>query len=159
MMINRLYYLIVVIFIFSCNNKPENKKETGGAKKSIMKINHELEKCYKSRQVDSLVQYMADDVIQLPPNSQPLKGKESVKQYWMQLFKSGNIDFSIRTQEVKSNGSLAVELGKYNFTFNPDLNSKIPAIVDSGNYVTYWKRIDGNWKLEWDAPVSSQPLH
>ena len=101
---------------------------------------------------------MADSIIQFPPNNKPLIGKDSIKNYWKQLFQFGNIEFSLQTQEVKANGPLAIELGKYNLTFNPDTNSPVPAFMDSGNYLVYWQKINDTWKAIWDAPVSSMPL-
>ncbi|UWX54227.1 hypothetical protein NYZ99_14805 [Maribacter litopenaei] len=29
---------------------------------------------------------------------------------------------------------------------------------DMGNYVVLWEKIDDDWKVLWDAPVSSVPM-
>ncbi|MEO9069794.1 MAG: DUF4440 domain-containing protein [Ginsengibacter sp.] len=160
------FYLFLLLSISSCNQKPETDNElqkridteSQEAKMSIDNNNKQVEKWYKAKQSDSLIKYMADNVIQFPPNSAPLKGKDSIKKYWEQLFQLGNIDFSLQTQNVKANGPLAIELGKYNFKFIPNQNSPIPAIVDSGNYLVYWEKINDNWKVVWDAPVSTIPV-
>ena len=160
------FYSIALLAIHSCNVKSETDNETQErikneslkAKESISNNNRQIEKWYRAKQIDSLLNYMAEDVIQLPPNSKPLIGKESIKKYWEQLFQFGNIDFSLQTQEVKANGPLAIELGKYNLKFIPGENSPIPTFVDSGNYVVYWHKINDNWKAMWDAPVSTIPL-
>jgi ketosteroid isomerase-like protein len=159
-------YLILLLSIFSCNERSETDNETQKridsesleAKKSIDKNNKQIEKWYKTKRADSLINYLADNGIQFPPNNEPLRGKESVRKYWEQLFQFGNIDFSLQTQNIKANGPMAVELGKYSFKFSPNQNSPIPAIVDSGNYLVYWEKINGNWKVVWDAPVSTIPL-
>ena len=161
------FYLILLLSsISSCNQRLETDSETQKridtesqeAKKSIDNNNKQVENWYKAKQADSLINYMADNVIQFPPNSAPSKGKDSIRKYWEQLFQFGNIVFSLHTQDVKANGPLAIELGKYSFKFSPQQNSPIPAIVDSGNYLVYWKKINGNWKVVWDAPVSTIPL-
>lgn len=157
---------ILLLSILSCNIKPEtdnevNKRiesESMQAKESISNNNKQIEKWYKAKQADSLISYMADDIIQFPPDSKPLVGKDSVKNYWTQLFQLGNIDFSLRTQDVKANGPLAIEWGKYSLTFSPDEKSPVPAFADSGNYLVYWRKINNKWKAVWDAPVSTMPL-
>jgi len=157
---------VFLLSILSCNVKSETdtetqeriKNESLEAQESISNNNRQIEKWYKAKQVDSLINYMADDVIQLPPNSRPLIGKDSIRNYWEQLFQFGNIDFSLQTQEVKANGPLAIELGKYSLKFIPSESSPIPAFADSGNYLVYWRKINGNWKAVWDAPVSTMPL-
>jgi len=29
---------------------------------------------------------------------------------------------------------------------------------DKGNYMVLWKKMDGDWKVVWDAPVTELPL-
>jgi len=128
------------------------------AQEAISANSRKAESWYKNKQADSLVSIMADNVIQFPPNSNPLVGKDSVRNYWKQLFQFGSLDFSILTQEVKANGPLAIERGKYTIKFTPETNSPIPAFADTGNYLAYWQKINEDWKIVWDAPVSSIPL-
>ena len=85
-------------------------------------------------------------------------GKDSIRNYWNQLFQFGDIDFSLQTQDVKANGPLAIEWGKYDLKFTPNEKSPIPAFADNGNYLVYWHKINNSWKAVWDAPVSSIPL-
>jgi ketosteroid isomerase-like protein len=160
-------YAVLVLTIISCNNstspasnteEPINTKSEQ-AKEAISQINKQVEGFYKRKQLDSLVAEMADSVIQLPPNGEPLRGKASVKNYWNQLLQSGTVDFSLQTQEVKACGRLAIERGSYQFKFSPDKDSPIPVINDLGNYLVYWENINGQWKVVWDAPVSSVTLN
>ncbi|MCC7157912.1 MAG: nuclear transport factor 2 family protein [Ignavibacteria bacterium] len=156
----------LLLSILSCNSKNENdnemqeriNNESVKAKESISDKNKQIEKWYKAKQIDSVLNYMADDIIQFAPNNKPLMGKDSIKNYWNQLFQFGDIDFSLQTQNVKANGLLAIELGKYDLKFSPNAKSPIPAFVDSGNYLVYWHKVNNSWKAVWDAPVSAMPL-
>lgn len=157
---------LLLLSILSCNPKTETESDTQQridnesvkAKDAISENNKQIGKWYKAKQIDSVINFMADDIIQFPPNNKPLMGKDSIKNYWNQLFQFGDIDFSLQTQEVKANGPLAIERGKYDLKFTPNANSPIPAFVDTGNYLTYWHKINNSWKAVWDAPVSSIPL-
>lgn len=161
-----IFFTISLLFILSCNQKTESneemqeriKSESVKAKEAISANNAEIEKWYKAKQIDSVTNYMAGNVIQFAPNRNPLIGKDSIKNYWGQLFQLGNIEFSLHTQEVNANGPLAIEFGKYSLTFSPNANSPIPAFTDSGNYLVYWQKINDKWKAVWDAPVSTNPL-
>ena len=160
------FYSFFLLIILSCNNQSKTdgqiqestENESLKAQEAISNNNRLIEQWYRSKQIDSVLNYMADNVIQFPPNNKPLVGKDSIRSYWGQLFQFGNIDFSLTTQEVKANGPLAIELGKYSLKFNPEAKSPIPAFVDSGHYLVYWQKINDNWKAVWDAPVSIMPL-
>jgi ketosteroid isomerase-like protein len=158
-------YLFLLSFL-SCNegSKTGNTEqerissESQEVKKIIDNKNIQIIEWYKNKQGDSLVSYMAENVIQFPPNHEPLRGKDSVRKYWEQLFQFGTIEFSLQVQEAKANGPLAVELGMSILKFTPNQDSPIPAFADSGNYLVHWQKINGDWKIVWDAPVSSIPL-
>ncbi len=159
--------LIVSLLILSCSQKQksdddiqkEMNTESAIAQKLIDSSNKRIETFYKNKLADSIVAQMADDVIQFPPNNKPLEGKDSIKNYWQQLFQFGDVDFTLQTQKVVANGPLAVEWGKYSVKFTALPNSPVPDFNDSGNYVVYYKKVNGIWKAVWDAPVSTVPLH
>lgn len=77
-------FSIFLFSILSCNTKSETgnevqeriKNESLKAKESISNNNKQIEKWYRAKQIDSLVSYMDDNVIQFPPNSKPLTGKD-----------------------------------------------------------------------------------
>lgn len=166
----RVFLQSMIVFsllsIISCNSKTETESEmqqridneSAKAKEAISNNDNQIGKWYKAKQIDSILNYMADNIIQFPPNNKPLLGKDSIRNYWNQLFQFGDIDFSLQTQDVKANGPLAIEWGKYDLKFTPNEKSPIPAFADNGNYLVYWHKINNSWKAVWDAPVSSIPL-
>ncbi|WP_375324452.1 YybH family protein [Flagellimonas sp. GZD32] len=120
--------------------------------------NAKAEAWYLAGNVDSLASIFASNSIQMPPNMPPLVGIEGYKAGWTQNLQFGKWDFNLETQEVKASGNLATEWGKYTVIFTPNDNSPIPPMNDKGNYVVLWEKIDGDWKIVWDAPVSEIPL-
>ncbi|GLU44784.1 hypothetical protein Musp01_24080 [Muricauda sp. NBRC 101325] len=113
---------------------------------------------YLAGEVDSAATIFADNSIQMPPNMPILEGIEQYKANWNQSIQFGKWDFNFEIQEVKASGDLATEWGKYTLVFTPNENSPIPPMNDKGNYVVLWEKIDGDWKIMWDAPVSEVPL-
>ena len=80
----------------------------------------------------------------------------SLARQWEQSFEFGIWDFDFEVQEVRVSGNQAVELGKYSLEFTPKGNSPIPEFEDRGNYLVLWEKKEGDWKIVWDAPVSTK---
>ncbi|SDQ76212.1 YybH family protein [Flagellimonas zhangzhouensis] len=153
----------LIIGLYSCQ-QPQKPEQLSGpdyseqVKQIIEAKNEKVEAWYLAGQVDSVATIFADNSIQMPPNMPPLVGIENYKTGWAQNFQFGKWDFDLMTQEVKASGNLATELGKYTVIFTPNENSPIPPMNDKGNYVVLWEKINGDWKILWDAPVSEVPL-
>lgn len=158
-----LSFLVVLIVFNSCEKPKETIKEFGPeyseqVKHIIDSKNAKIQAWYAEGMIDSAAAHFADDCIQMPPNQPPIKGKANFIASWNQSIQFGTWQFDLKTQEVKASGDLATELGSYTLTFTPNETSPIPAMTDTGNYVVLWERIDGDWKIVWDAPVSTVPM-
>ena len=158
-----LSFLAILIMFTGCEKTKEPIKEFGPeyseqVKEIIDTKNAKIQAWYAKGMIDSAAAHFADNCIQMPPNQPPTKGKDNFIASWNQSIQFGTWQFDLKTQEVKASGDLATELGSYSLTFTPNENSPIPAMTDKGNYVVLWERIDGDWKIVWDAPVSTVPL-
>jgi ketosteroid isomerase-like protein len=160
----KFLYIAALFSVIACNQTTTTKQTNASsddskAVKQIVDAKNALaEKWYKEKNIDSLSELFADNVVQMPPNQPATVGIDNFKKVWAQSFQWGDWIFSIKAQEVKSSGSLAVELGKYTLDFKPNNSSPIPAIKDTGNYVVHWQKINNQWKIIWDAPVSTVPI-
>jgi ketosteroid isomerase-like protein len=141
---------------------PGCQRGSGTDPKAVRQIiedhNVEAKRWYAAGQVDSLAALFAEDVWQLPPNSRPIVGRDSLRRYWTTALKAGRWDFDLATQEVVTSGTLAVERGRYALTFTAAPQAPMPSFADSGNYVVLWRQErDEQWRAVWDAPVSVLP--
>jgi uncharacterized protein (TIGR02246 family) len=48
----------------------------------------------------------------------------------------------------------ATEVGTYSFAFD----SPTGRVTDGGNYITHWRKVDGRWRVEREAVVSTTPF-
>jgi NAD(P)-dependent dehydrogenase (short-subunit alcohol dehydrogenase family)/ketosteroid isomerase-like protein len=113
---------------------------------------------YAGGQADSVASFFAKDAWQLPPNSPPLLGRDSILSFWRGALKAGQWRFDLKTQDVLVSGPLAAERGAYTLEFVAGANAPFPSFRDQGNYVVVWrKEADGVWRGVWDAPVSTVP--
>ncbi|QCK14505.1 YybH family protein [Mangrovivirga cuniculi] len=171
-------FIIPALFIFliitSCESKTDQDTDelsysnvteeiiTDEDKEEIKNIidqkNTELEKLYKEGKMEEAATYFSEDVIQLAPNTKPIKGTQMFIDEWNKAISQGEWNFDFRVEEVKYYGNAVVELGSYDLEILPAGGSEMPPFKDEGYYVVLWEKIDGDWKIVWDAPVSSLPL-
>jgi uncharacterized protein (TIGR02246 family) len=91
---------------------------------------------------EALIQLYADDAVLLPPDHEPIHGREAIAEFWRQ---GTDIGLEISTLRLEVDGSVAYLVGKY----------RLPATeeeeADSGQNVLCLKRqSDGAWKLTAD---------
>ena len=138
-----------------CACRPEGRTDAAAVRRVIDSLNTKLERWYAAGQIDSVAGAFADDVWQMPPNSAPLVGRDSVRAFWAGAVRGGRWEFDFQTADVVAADSLAVERGKYALKFTAGPQAPMPSFEDRGNYVALWRREgDEHWRIVWDAPVS-----
>ena len=91
----------------------------------------------------------------LPPNSAPMSGTDNIAAFWQGAMSMGITDAKLETQHVEARGDLAVEVGQYTLTIQPE---GADAMTDIGKYVVVWKDDDGTWKLHIDIWNTNTPM-
>ena len=149
--------LIVIGAAFAC--RPANRADPAAVRHVIDSISTRFEAWYDAGQADSIAAAVALDAVQMPPNMAPLVGRDSIRAFWMNNFKTGKWHFDLNTDEVVASDSLAVERGHYTLKVVAGPQAQYPSFDDQGNYLALWRReSDGNWRIVWDAPVSTVPM-
>ncbi len=154
--------LLTIVFATSCE-EPSPKPMSGEAysaqiQKIIEEKNEKIQEFYAAGMIDSAAVHFADNCIQFMPNQPAIVGIENYKAAWKQNIQFGKWQFDLNTQMVKASNDLATEYGKYTVTFTPNETSPIPPMEDKGNYLVLWEKMDGEWKVVWDAPVTELPF-
>lgn len=160
-MLRRMLGLIVVVVFCAC--RAESRKQTvetnADIKHVIDSLNTRMAAWYDAGQADSAAMVFAQDAWQMPPNMAPMVGRDSVRAFWVNALKTGKWHFDLKADEVAACDSLAVERGHYTLKVVAGPQAQYPSFEDHGNYVVLWRRdSDGNWKVVWDAPVSTVPM-
>ncbi|HEX2219020.1 MAG TPA: SgcJ/EcaC family oxidoreductase [Gemmatimonadales bacterium] len=90
----------------------------------------------------ALTELYAEDALLLPPDHEPVRGREAIGQFWEQGTDTG---LEISTLRLEVNGDVAYLVGRYRLPPTEQEDA------DSGQYVLCLKRqADGAWKLTAD---------
>lgn len=159
----RMVLGISLLLLWNCKQTDQEKDvvvntDPKEVRQIIDKKNKQLETWMKEGNLDSAATIFAENVIQMPPHQEPLDGMDNFKKSWKDNLSYGSWDFKIKANEVKVCGDMAAERGEYTLDFVPNEGAPMPAFKDEGNYVVLWEKIDGDWKIVWDAPVSKTPM-
>jgi uncharacterized protein (TIGR02246 family) len=99
--------------------------------------------------VEALASLYADDAVLLPPDHQPVRGRDAIGEFWRQGTDEG---LQVTTLRLDVDGGLGYLVGQYTL---PETDEE-PA--DSGKTVMCLKRQrDGSWKVTadiWNSSVS-----
>lgn len=116
---------------------------------------------YKSRDLEKIVSYYADDAVFMDPSAPgEIRGKEAIRTALNMFLGDKNFAISFATTgvEVSKAGDLGFSRGTYSATMT-DQKTKEP-FTETGKYVcVYRKQGDGSWKsiLDINTPDPQKP--
>lgn len=124
-------------------------------KEEIQAKENEFAEVYNSG-VMKKIGYFAEDAITFPQNSEPISGKEAIIKYLKthmdSVAQGRKVSFTTNEVFVANDGAQVVETGYYKITDSTN------TIVNSGNYMTLFKKIDGKYYSFRDMSTSDLPL-
>lgn len=108
-----------------------------------------------AQNVDSIVALHTSDAVVLFANAQPMKGSGAIRSGWNDIVKipAYKVHWTPTRIDVAS-PTRATEYGTYTESYDTPAGST----SDAGNYITVWNKVNGKWRIAFDAPVSTTPL-
>ena len=85
--------------------------DTAAVRQIIEQHNANLVQWYAEGAVDKVAEVFTKDCWQMPPNSQPLVGREALREGWRQMVGWGKCDFSLETRDVLASGTIGGSVG------------------------------------------------
>lgn len=124
-------------------------------KGSVPAINHiqrQLTTAYWKRDTTALASLYTDDGMIWPPGSEPVKGKELIRDFWQSMMDIGIADIKMEVLETDSIQHTIIEMSRF-LLLGSDLSK-----LDHGNRLMIWKQTESGWKLSKDIFCSNQPV-
>jgi uncharacterized protein (TIGR02246 family) len=122
---------------------------------AIRAVANEYMSAFNAHDPERLVALHAPDAVVMVSNSPLATGTGAIRTAFSDFFRMGSpqLTFTPTRIDVVS-PTVATDYGTYTLT----LNTPQGTVTDRGNYTTVWHKINGQWRLAVDAPVSSTPM-
>jgi uncharacterized protein (TIGR02246 family) len=147
----RLAYLIAVMIFLSpaAHAGPKAKDaNVGEARAAIEAANAKFDQAFQRGDAAAVGALYTQDAMLFPPDSEIIKGRQAIGEFWKATHKSGVKSAKLTTLDVGASGDVAYEAGTVLLTVQPEGKE---ASTASAKYVVVWKRqSDGSWQLHRD---------
>ena len=108
-----------------------------------------------AQNVDKIIALYAPDAIVMMSHTQPARGTTAIRGQWVEAVKTPGLKLQwTPTRIERVSPTVATEYGTYTESYTTPEGTG----TDAGNYVTIWRKINGQWRVALDAPVTSTPL-
>jgi uncharacterized protein (TIGR02246 family) len=88
----------------------------------------------------------AEDAIVLPPESDVIKGRAAIQEFFGGWAAYKPTDFKLATVDVEIHDDIAIERGTYSMKITPP--GATAPLEDNGKFMVVWKRqSDGSWQV------------
>ena len=135
----------------------ERSSDPEEVKAFIDKANKEVNELIKAGKYEEAGKFFAPDVIQMIAGQPPITSRAA----WIETQRGaamiGEWDLQIKALEVEVRDDIAVERGYGIQTFTANDNSPMPSFQVRGDYLVMWKKVDGEWMIQWDYVVLQMP--
>lgn len=122
---------------------------------AIRAVIAEYQAAFNAHDVNRLAAVHTPDALVMISNAPLAAGQDQIRSSFGEFFRSATPSLSFTPTRIEvASPTVATEVGTYALT----LTTPQGPLTDRGNYVTVWHKINGQWRIAADAPVSTTPL-
>ena len=145
-----LYLAIVPLVAFSHTLAGQTRDE-----KAIRSRSAEWQQYIADKNIDRIVALHTSDAVMMPSNMPAAKGGGAIRAVYADLLKTPGLKLHwVPTKIEVASPRVATEYGTYTQSYDTPRGR----IGESGNYVTIWHKVNGEWRVAVDAPVTTLPM-
>jgi uncharacterized protein (TIGR02246 family) len=112
---------------------------------AIRQRTQELKTAFNAKDPDKLAAFYPAEAVLMPPNAPTVRGKDSIRDFYRELYAQGGTDLELETRDVRGQGTMAYEAGTYSLNRRPAAGS---ATRDRGKYLLIWRHQNNAWTIE-----------
>lgn len=122
---------------------------------AIRATGQDWQRAVAARDVERIVSLHTSDAVLMTPGTPVATGTAGARSSWAGLMAMPGVSLNWTPARIEvTSPTTATETGAYNLSFD----SPGGRVNDRGNYVTLWRKVDGQWRVATDATVSSSPM-
>jgi len=111
-------------------------------------------KAFNDKAIDQILTIYAENSVFMPPNQPVIRGKDALKTFYDDLFKSGASNLKLDIAEVSGHGPLAYASGSYEMDLKPASGQPTH---DRGKFLFVLRRMADTWRYEYTVWNSDLP--
>ncbi|MBD3582264.1 YybH family protein [Flavobacterium selenitireducens] len=147
MKLKTLPFLALAFGVANCEKPVErvtlDANELTEIKLEIQAIEDRYAKAVNSKNIDSIMEYYADDAVSFDSNSKPLHGKDEIRESMQDLSKGfpkrAGIKYTVMEVFPSGDGTQVVEIGHYRISDPKGIN------YGTGNYFSVFEKRNGKY--------------
>lgn len=117
----------------------------------IQKENDQISAAILNGSFNELSNRYTEDGIIIPPNAEPMIGREAISVMWKAIQNMGVTNMQFKTLSAELHGNVAIEHGLYKLYVGQNI------LIDHGKYIVIWEKEGGTWKIKKDIWNTSMP--
>lgn len=129
---------------------------SAAAKQAIDAANANWARLTAAGNADSIAEFYHQNGVIMPPNMASVQGREGIRAFFAEM-NPVKPTLSLRADSVWASGNLAVERGRWRFTWAAGTAPPGAPAVDSGKYLAHWVNDGGRWQMLQDVWNSDLP--
>lgn len=142
-----LPFLALAFCVANCEKPVErvtlDASELSEIKMEIQAIENRYANAVNSKNIDSIMEYYADDAVSFDSNSKPLHGKDEIRESMQDLSKGfpkrAGIKYTVMEVFPSGDGTQVVEIGHYRISDPKGIN------YGTGNYFSVFEKRNGKY--------------
>ena len=122
---------------------------------AIRGLENDWQRAIVARDVNTIVGLHAPDAVVMMSNSPVASGSGAIRAAYNGLVNTPGVSLTwVPTKIDVVSPTVATDIGMYTLAYDAPQGR----VTDHGNYTTVWHKIDGQWRVAIDAPVSTTPM-
>lgn len=123
--------------------------------RAIRALSQQWQQYIAEKNVDRIVALHTSDAVVLASNSPAAKGASAIRAMYSDLVNTPGLKLHWNPTRIEiASPRVATEYGSYSQSYETPRGRT----SESGNYVTIWHKVNGQWRVAVDAPISSVPM-
>jgi len=128
---------------------------TASDEAAIRAAGNDYQTAFNAHDATRLAAIHTPDALVMISNTPLASGSSAIRTSFADFFKSATPSLSFTPTRIDvASPTVATDVGTYTLTFDTPQGK----VTDRGNYTTIWHKVNGQWRIAVDAPVSTTPL-